>query len=52
MTDEALQIVYILESKWSTDRDQGFLEVKKQVNSTKASSIRSEQLLRSENLSR
>jgi len=27
--NEALQIVYILEFKWSTDRDEGFLEVKK-----------------------
>jgi len=26
--NEALQIVYILEFKWSTDRDEGFLEVK------------------------
>ena len=24
----ALQIVYVLEFKWSTDRDEGFLEVK------------------------
>jgi len=26
--NESLQIVYILEFKWSTDRDEGFLEVK------------------------
>jgi len=40
--------------KQSTDRDEGFLEVKKpkQISNTKASSERSEQVLRSRNLSR
>jgi len=52
VSDEALLIAYILECKRSTDRDQGFLEVKKQIDCTKASSIRSEQLLQSKNLSR
>ena len=52
--NKALKIVYILEFKRSTDRDEGFLEVKeqKQMSSTKASSVRSKLLLRSGNLSR
>ena len=45
--NEALKIVYILESKRSTDRDEGFLEVKDAEDSTKASSVRSKLLLRS-----
>ena len=44
---EALQIGDILEFKRSTDRDEGFLEVKdaEAKNSTKASSVRSKVLL-------
>jgi len=55
--NEALQIGYILEFKRSTDRDEGFLEVKEAEanhhrSSTNASSVRSKLLLRSGNLSR
>ena len=46
--NKALQIVYILEFQLSTSREEGFLEVKKQkqMSSTKATSLRSEELLR------
>jgi len=38
--NEALQIVCILEFKWSTDKDEGFLEVKEQeANQQQKSSI-------------
>jgi len=52
--NEALQIEYILEFKRTIDRDEGFLEVKEAdaMSSTKASSVRSEQLLQSGNLNR
>ena len=54
--NEALKIVYILEFKRSTDRDEGFLEVKdaeaNEQHNLKASSVRSKLLLRSGNLSR
>jgi len=55
--NEALQIVYILEFKRSTDRDKGFLEVnlpekQEQMSSARASSVRSKLLLQSGNLSR
>jgi len=52
--NEALKIVYILEFKQSTDREEGFLEVKdaEQMSSTKASLVRSKLLLRSGNMSR
>jgi len=52
--NEDMQIVNILEFKLSTDRDEGFLEVKteKQMSSTKASSVRSKLLLQSGNVNR
>jgi len=37
--NEALQIVYMLECKWSTDRDEGFLEVKEAAANEQHKSI-------------